>query len=31
VNTHSVGGAITELDFGLAHRVEDLAQGHGAR
>ncbi|MFJ9241375.1 4a-hydroxytetrahydrobiopterin dehydratase [Streptomyces sp. NPDC101776] len=30
VNTHSVGGAITELDFQLAHRVEDLAPGHGA-
>ncbi|WP_369250295.1 4a-hydroxytetrahydrobiopterin dehydratase [Streptomyces sp. R41] len=30
VNTHSVGGAITELDFALARRVEDLAPGHGA-
>ena len=30
VNTHSVGGAITELDFQLARRVEDLAPGHGA-
>ena len=30
VNTHSAGGKVTELDFGLAHRVEDLAQGHGA-
>ena len=30
VNTHSVGGAVTELDFGLARRVEDLAPGHGA-
>ncbi|SEE74822.1 4a-hydroxytetrahydrobiopterin dehydratase [Streptomyces sp. 3213] len=30
VNTHSVGGAITDLDFQLAHRVEDLAPGHGA-
>ena len=29
-NTHSVGGAITELDFQLARRVEDLAPGHGA-
>ena len=29
VNTHSVGGAITELDFQLARRVEDLAPGHG--
>jgi 4a-hydroxytetrahydrobiopterin dehydratase len=31
VNTHSVGGAVTELDFALAHRVQDLAPGHGAR
>ncbi|MGX9885007.1 4a-hydroxytetrahydrobiopterin dehydratase [Streptomyces sp. NPDC002276] len=30
VNTHSVGGAITDLDFQLARRVEDLAPGHGA-
>ncbi|MGW1891340.1 4a-hydroxytetrahydrobiopterin dehydratase [Streptomyces sp. NPDC002004] len=30
VNTHSVGGAVTELDFGLAQRVEELAAGHGA-
>jgi 4a-hydroxytetrahydrobiopterin dehydratase len=30
VNTHSVGGAITELDFQLARRVEALAPGHGA-
>ncbi|MER5595589.1 4a-hydroxytetrahydrobiopterin dehydratase [Streptomyces sp. NPDC002265] len=30
VNTHSVGGAVTELDFSLARRVEDLAPGHGA-
>nr|WSY50346.1 4a-hydroxytetrahydrobiopterin dehydratase [Streptomyces sp. NBC_00886] len=30
VNTHSVGGAITELDFQLARRVDDLAPGHGA-
>jgi len=30
VNTHSVGGAVTELDFELARRVEDLAPGHGA-
>ncbi|WP_019062876.1 4a-hydroxytetrahydrobiopterin dehydratase [Streptomyces prunicolor] len=30
VNTHSVGGAITELDFQLARRVEDLVPGHGA-
>ncbi len=31
LNTHSVGGKVTELDFGLAGRVEDLASGHGAR
>ncbi|MFE6485786.1 4a-hydroxytetrahydrobiopterin dehydratase [Streptomyces sp. NPDC057757] len=31
VNTHSVGGAVTELDFALAGRVEELAPGHGAR
>jgi len=30
VNTHSAGGAVTDLDFALAHRVEDLAPGHGA-
>ncbi|MGW3913818.1 4a-hydroxytetrahydrobiopterin dehydratase [Streptomyces sp. NPDC005070] len=30
VNTHSVGGAVTVLDFGLARRVEALAPGHGA-
>lgn len=30
VNTHSVGGAVTELDFALARRVEDLAPKHGA-
>ncbi|MCX5094297.1 4a-hydroxytetrahydrobiopterin dehydratase [Streptomyces sp. NBC_00365] len=30
VNTHSVGGAVTELDFKLARRVEALAPGHGA-
>ncbi|MEH0417220.1 4a-hydroxytetrahydrobiopterin dehydratase [Streptomyces sp. B21-083] len=30
VNTHSVGGAVTELDFELARRVEALAPGHGA-
>ncbi|MBC9713420.1 4a-hydroxytetrahydrobiopterin dehydratase [Streptomyces sp. TRM66268-LWL] len=30
VNTHSVGGAVTELDFALAERVEALAAGHGA-
>jgi 4a-hydroxytetrahydrobiopterin dehydratase len=31
VNTHSVGGAVTELDLTLARRVEELAPGHGAR
>ncbi|MFE0492196.1 4a-hydroxytetrahydrobiopterin dehydratase [Streptomyces griseoaurantiacus] len=31
VHTHSAGGAVTALDFGLAHRVEDLAPVHGAR
>ncbi|MXM67967.1 4a-hydroxytetrahydrobiopterin dehydratase [Streptomyces sp. HUCO-GS316] len=31
VNTHSVGGAVTEMDFKLAHRVEELAAGHGAK
>ncbi|MGV9291766.1 4a-hydroxytetrahydrobiopterin dehydratase [Streptomyces sp. NPDC003719] len=30
VNTHSVGGAVTEKDVELARRVEDLAGGHGA-
>jgi 4a-hydroxytetrahydrobiopterin dehydratase len=30
VNTHSVGGAVTEKDFELAQRVEDIAPGHGA-
>jgi 4a-hydroxytetrahydrobiopterin dehydratase len=30
VNTHSVGGKVTELDFRLAQRVEELAAGHGA-
>ncbi|MER5382806.1 4a-hydroxytetrahydrobiopterin dehydratase [Streptomyces sp. NBC_00647] len=30
VNTHSVGGAVTALDFDLARRVEELAPGHGA-
>lgn len=30
VNTHSAGGAVTEKDFGLARRVEDIAPGHGA-
>ncbi|WP_432075429.1 4a-hydroxytetrahydrobiopterin dehydratase [Streptomyces wuyuanensis] len=30
VNTHSAGGAITEHDFELAHRVEAVAASHGA-
>jgi 4a-hydroxytetrahydrobiopterin dehydratase len=30
VNTHSVGGKVTDLDVDLAHRIEDLAPGHGA-
>ncbi|TJZ54377.1 4a-hydroxytetrahydrobiopterin dehydratase [Streptomyces piniterrae] len=30
VNTHSIGGRITELDFGLARRIEDIAPCHGA-
>ncbi len=30
VNTHSVGGKVTERDFALARRVEELAPGHGA-
>lgn len=30
VNTHSAGGVVTEKDFGLARRVEDIAPGHGA-
>ncbi|MGG2459700.1 4a-hydroxytetrahydrobiopterin dehydratase [Streptomyces sp. RGM 3693] len=31
VNTHSIGGRITHLDFGLARRIEEIAAGHGAR
>ncbi|RBM20854.1 4a-hydroxytetrahydrobiopterin dehydratase [Streptomyces sp. PT12] len=31
VNTHSVGGKVTELDVTLARRVEALAPAHGAR
>lgn len=30
VNTHSVGGRVTELDFGLARRIEEIAPAHGA-
>ncbi|MEK0100555.1 4a-hydroxytetrahydrobiopterin dehydratase [Streptomyces sp. NPDC056002] len=29
VNTHSVGGVLTHLDFGLARRVQEIAAGHG--
>ncbi|MFP3986966.1 4a-hydroxytetrahydrobiopterin dehydratase [Streptomyces sp. E11-3] len=29
VNTHSVGGAVTALDFELAHRIEQFAPAHG--
>ncbi|OEV04179.1 4a-hydroxytetrahydrobiopterin dehydratase [Streptomyces oceani] len=31
VNTHSVGGRITELDVALARRIEEIAAGHGVR
>ncbi|GHF75888.1 4a-hydroxytetrahydrobiopterin dehydratase [Streptomyces thermodiastaticus] len=30
VHTHSVGGAVTEKDFQLAHRIQDLAASHQA-
>ncbi|MDJ0381732.1 4a-hydroxytetrahydrobiopterin dehydratase [Streptomyces sp. G-G2] len=30
VNTHSAGDAVTETDFELAQRVQDLAPAHGA-
>ncbi|MFE1311229.1 MULTISPECIES: 4a-hydroxytetrahydrobiopterin dehydratase [unclassified Streptomyces] len=30
VNTHSAGGVVTGKDFELAHRVEDIAPGHGS-
>lgn len=30
VNTHSVGGRVTELDAQLATRIEELAAAHGA-
>ncbi|ATL31901.1 4a-hydroxytetrahydrobiopterin dehydratase [Streptomyces formicae] len=30
VHTHSANGALTDLDFELARRVEALAPGHGA-
>ncbi|MEV0302255.1 4a-hydroxytetrahydrobiopterin dehydratase, partial [Streptomyces prasinus] len=29
-HTHSAGGAVTAKDVELAHRIEDLAPGHGA-
>ncbi|WP_407288500.1 4a-hydroxytetrahydrobiopterin dehydratase [Streptomyces sp. BP-8] len=31
VNTHSAGGRITQLDFDLARRIEEVAPAHGAR
>ncbi|MET7765431.1 4a-hydroxytetrahydrobiopterin dehydratase [Streptomyces sp. NPDC005336] len=31
VNTHSVGGKVTELDLELARRIETAAPEHGAR
>ncbi|MET7934336.1 4a-hydroxytetrahydrobiopterin dehydratase [Streptomyces sp. NPDC005322] len=31
VNTHSVGGKVTELDLELARRIEAAAPEHGAR
>ncbi|MFF8311528.1 4a-hydroxytetrahydrobiopterin dehydratase [Streptomyces lydicus] len=31
VNTHSIGGRITHLDFALARRIEEIAPAHGAR
>ncbi|MET7656009.1 MULTISPECIES: 4a-hydroxytetrahydrobiopterin dehydratase [unclassified Streptomyces] len=31
VNTHSAGGAVTDLDVELARRVEAVAPAHGAR
>jgi 4a-hydroxytetrahydrobiopterin dehydratase len=30
VNTHSVGGRVTEKDIELARRIEEIAPGHGA-
>ncbi|MEU4266427.1 4a-hydroxytetrahydrobiopterin dehydratase [Streptomyces sp. NPDC026092] len=30
VNTHSAGPAVTDKDFELATRVDDIAPGHGA-
>ncbi|MFE7313043.1 4a-hydroxytetrahydrobiopterin dehydratase [Streptomyces sp. NPDC057555] len=31
ITTHSIGGRISYLDFGLARRIEEIAAGHGAR
>ncbi|MBB5937358.1 4a-hydroxytetrahydrobiopterin dehydratase [Streptomyces zagrosensis] len=30
VNTHSVGGKVTDLDLELARRLMEIAPGHGA-
>jgi 4a-hydroxytetrahydrobiopterin dehydratase len=30
VNSHDAGGAVTEKDFALARRVEEIAPGHKA-
>ncbi|WP_431953351.1 4a-hydroxytetrahydrobiopterin dehydratase [Actinacidiphila sp. bgisy167] len=30
VTTHAAGGRLTERDFGLARRIEDIAPAHGA-
>lgn len=30
VHTHDAGGAVTEKDFALARRVEEIAPAHGA-
>ncbi|WFB06756.1 4a-hydroxytetrahydrobiopterin dehydratase [Streptomyces sp. LX-29] len=30
VNTHSVGGKVTALDFELAHRIQEVATGAAA-
>jgi 4a-hydroxytetrahydrobiopterin dehydratase len=31
VTTHSAGGKVTDKDFELARRIEEIAPGHGAR
>ncbi|NGN67363.1 4a-hydroxytetrahydrobiopterin dehydratase [Streptomyces sp. A7024] len=31
VNTHSVGGKVTEMDFALARRIEAIASAHDAQ